>query len=538
MMSPGKNRCFVLLTVWAIACNRALAAGDSTAPALLPSGPRTEPCRAMAPGVYNLTYRSKVDGSLQPLLVRVPPGYSPQRKWPLLVTLHGRGDGPILAPGMDAMVQIGPFGRGSVNFTGIGERDVFDCIDVACTLFSIDTDRLYLCGFSMGAGAAFELGLKFPHIWAACVPVCGDYDDLPLVSNARHLPFWIHAGGKDIMVPARQVRQVYEYARRLGFSHWQYTEHPNMKHEFGINWDEVQAWLLRHQRVCRPAQCTFATADLRSNSAYWMTITAIDRCDRPARIDVAVAGQTIFVETDNVAAYTLDLRNSPVNTQRDVRILENDLDVFHDVPDATGRFVQAGETSQTPAKKHGVSGPLWDIYSAPCLLICGTGGEQALVKAARLCAETFASPAWMSRVTFPVLADKDVSEAAVQDHNLVLFGDVRSNPVLAEIVDRLPIRMERAAVVTERYAYSTPDTGFVLIYPHPLNPERYVAVFAGNTPRAANCFADLWPRFGSIPRDIDFGVFQLLSDGATVKWLDTGIFDAHWRWPAQQSSEE
>ena len=82
-------------------------------------------------GVINLTYKSSVDGSLQPLLARLPSGYSPERKWPLLVTLHGFGAGPLLAMEVDSMVQIAPFDRGSVQFSGIGERDVFDGIEVA-----------------------------------------------------------------------------------------------------------------------------------------------------------------------------------------------------------------------------------------------------------------------------------------------------------------------------------------------------------------------------------------------------------------------
>ncbi len=538
MISPCRSGYLVLVTAWSIACHGAPVASDSAAPAIPPSGARTEHRRVLAPGTYNLTYRSKVDGSLQPLLVQIPPGYSPETKWPLLVTLHGRGDGPILAPGIDAMVQIGPFGRGSVNFTGIGERDVFDCIEVARTLFSIDTERLYLCGFSMGAGATFELGLKFPHVWAACVPVCGDQEDLPLISNARHLPFWIHAGSKDIMVPARRVRKAYEHACRLGFSHWRYTEHRGMGHEFSINWKDVQAWLLGQQRARRPAQCTLVTADLRANTAYWTAITAFETCGRPARMDAAVMGQTIFVETDNVAGYTLDLGDGLVNTQQDVRILENDLDVFHGLPDAAGHFVRACGASQALSKKPGLCGPLWDIYSAPCLLVYGAAGDPALAKAARQCADSFAAPAWMGRVTFRVVADKDASEAMLRDCNLVLFGDARSNTILARLGDKLPIRMEEASILTHDRVYSAPDTGFVLIYPHPLNPERYVAVFAGNTPKAVNCFADIWPAFNSVPRDIDFGVFQFFSHGTTAKWLETGVFDTHWRCPSPQSPEE
>ena len=33
-------------------------------------------------GTLNLTFRSKIDGSIQPLLVKIPEGYTPAESWP------------------------------------------------------------------------------------------------------------------------------------------------------------------------------------------------------------------------------------------------------------------------------------------------------------------------------------------------------------------------------------------------------------------------------------------------------------------------
>jgi dienelactone hydrolase len=518
-----------LAVIWAVAQNWAPARSSPALSAVAGPDSKTENRRAFAAGVYNLTYRSKVDGSLQPLLVQIPSGYSPREKWPLLITLHGRGDGPILADGIDAMIQIGPSGRGSVDFVGIGERDVFDCINMACTLFSIDVDRLYLCGFSMGAGATFDLGLRFPHLWAACVPVCGECEDLFRIPNARHLPFWIHAGGKDIMAPPKRIREVYEQARQLGFTHWQYTEHSDMTHAFEINWKDVQTWLLSHRRVHTPKQCTLVTSDMRSNTAYWTVVTALDDYGRLARIDAEITGQTVRLKTDNVSSYMLDLSGGQIDVGQEVRVLQNDHEVFRGLLDETRRLIKTSGRTEALCKRPGLSGPLWDIYSGTCLLIYGTSGEQALVQAARHCAESFADPEWMSGVAFGIVADKETSDAMVREHNIVLFGSDRSNAVLARLGDKLPIRMEGADIISGCRVYSGPDTGYVLIYPSPFNPEHYVAVFAGNTPRAANCFERIWPRLTSVPRDIDFGVFQLVSGNEDPRWLEKGIFDTYWQ---------
>ncbi|MHC4526668.1 MAG: hypothetical protein ACYS29_02225, partial [Planctomycetota bacterium] len=54
------------------------------------AGPTKMP-RLPQGGTLNLTFKSKIDGSLQSLLLKVPSGYTPKKSWPLLVTLHGLG---------------------------------------------------------------------------------------------------------------------------------------------------------------------------------------------------------------------------------------------------------------------------------------------------------------------------------------------------------------------------------------------------------------------------------------------------------------
>ena len=81
-------------------------------------------------GLVDLTFKSRIDDTLQPLLVKVPDGYTKSKSWPLLVVLHGLGDGPIIVPQINSIVQIGPFGRGDLWYRDLGERDVFECIEL------------------------------------------------------------------------------------------------------------------------------------------------------------------------------------------------------------------------------------------------------------------------------------------------------------------------------------------------------------------------------------------------------------------------
>jgi dienelactone hydrolase len=499
------------------------------------------PYRSLAEGVgrmaampdgatFNLTFKSKIDGSRQPLLVRVPQGYTPERKWPLLVTLHGRGGGPILAPKIESMLQIGPSGRGSVDFTGIGETDVFECLDLVARLLSIDEDRVYLCGFSMGARATFYLGLKYPDRWAACVPVCGNWLNLEQVENARHLPFWIHTGAADIMMPPKYSKAVYEKAGQLGIPDWRYTEVREMGHAFAIDWPSVERWLLEHKRVTHPRRITYSLNGLEANRAYWLQVEALAVYGEPARIEAVADGRRIDLQTRNVANYRLWFDESPLDLSGEVTVTENGAEIYKGPAKLNVPFIKTAQIT-TPVKRPGLSGPLWDIYSQTCILAYGThGDDQAAISAARQCAGAFADPGWMGRVIFSIRPDTDITPKHHAAVNIVLFGNPKTNSVMASLSERLPVRMQGNQVKAGSSLYSAEHIGYVLICPNPQNPDRYVAVFAGNTPTAIDCFSRVWPTFTSPVKAMDYGVFECNPADNTVRWLYQGVFGSNWGW--------
>ncbi len=57
-----------------------------------------------------------------------------------------------------------------------GERDILDCINQAMEMFSVDENRVYLSGFSMGGVGAYVLGIHNPGLFAAVAPEAGASD--------------------------------------------------------------------------------------------------------------------------------------------------------------------------------------------------------------------------------------------------------------------------------------------------------------------------------------------------------------------------
>lgn len=136
----------------------------------------------------------------------------------------------------------------------------------------------------------------------------------------------------------------------------------------------------------------------------------------------------------------------------------------------------------------------------------------------------------MNRVKFPILPDTAVTEQHIAQKNLVLFGNAPTNSILARISKNLPVKMDANRIVADDAQYTSERIGYILIYPNPLNTKKYVAVFAGNHEDTIGCFHKIWPYFHSIPRDVDFAIFELVSDYGYVIWRKRGVFGTHWNW--------
>lgn len=135
--------------------------------------------------------------------VFVPLNYSPDKKWPAIVFLHGRFEG-----GSDGRacttVGIGPeCGKRANDFPFIvvfpqtnGSWDSSEEDNIAITAleqakreYSIDPDRVILTGLSTGGYGTWRIGAKFRDRFAALVPCCGYsyYDGVPSLAT---IPVW------------------------------------------------------------------------------------------------------------------------------------------------------------------------------------------------------------------------------------------------------------------------------------------------------------------------------------------------------------
>ncbi len=226
-----------------------------------------------------------MDGHTYRYQVYVPANFDKNKKWPVIVFLHGsgeRGDNGRLqtAVGLPAAIRgyAGDFpfivvmpqcptDREAIWTDPAMEKLALATLDASVKEFHGDRERLYLTGLSSGGYGTWEIAAQYPGRFAAYVPVCGGLrapSDLPklrssLLDDSRiadpyaeiakrigKTPVWIFHGTDDDTVPVEESRKMAAALRAAGGT-VKYTEYPRTGHD---SWDQAYSepglweWLL------------------------------------------------------------------------------------------------------------------------------------------------------------------------------------------------------------------------------------------------------------------------------------------------------
>ncbi len=113
----------------------------------------------------------------------------------------------------------------------------------------VDTNRIYITGLSMGGFGTFDAIERYPHLFAAAIPVCGggDVSKANIISN---IPMWIIHGSEDATVNPNFSLNMLIALNKLGV-HPGFTFYPETGH---FSWIAaysdplITEWLFRQHK--------------------------------------------------------------------------------------------------------------------------------------------------------------------------------------------------------------------------------------------------------------------------------------------------
>jgi len=197
-------------------------------------------------------------------LLYLPEGYGRSKEpWPLVIFLHGsgeRGDNlqkvkkhgpPKLAEAEGfPFILVSPQCPSDVRWR---EAPAFPALQGMLRevkqRYSVDIDRIYLTGLSMGGQGTWYWASQDPIRFAAILPICGRAES-EWGQKVAHLPTWVFHGAKDPTVPLSESEAIVEAMKAAG-GQPKFTIYPEADHD---SWTEtysnlaVYDWLLNHTR--------------------------------------------------------------------------------------------------------------------------------------------------------------------------------------------------------------------------------------------------------------------------------------------------
>ena len=199
-------------------------------------------------------------------LLFLPKDYgSDNRKWPVMMFLHGSGErgddlNLVKVHGPPKLVEqrpdfpfivVSPQCPKDRSWNGdVQSHLLAELLDSVLTRFNADRERVTVTGLSMGGFGSWTLAARYPNRFAAAVPICGggDPDD---AQKLKSTPFWVFHGAKDVGVPLKLSEEMVSAIQRVG-GNAKLTVYPEAGHD---SWTEtyqneaVYEWMLAQRRT-------------------------------------------------------------------------------------------------------------------------------------------------------------------------------------------------------------------------------------------------------------------------------------------------
>jgi dienelactone hydrolase len=549
-----------------------------------------------APGQWVVrAYRAdRLDNSIQPYAVLLPPDYgqNPDKKWRVDIVLHGRDaslteakflatHGPAVkgASREQDFIQLEPYGRGNNAYRWAGERDVFDAMHAFLRSephhgSTIDTRRIVLRGFSMGGAGTWHIGLHHPLHFAALGPGAGFttthgyianlpnplpdyqekglriYDAIAYAENAFNIPIVAYSGEKDPQKKAADniANALQNFPEPVPFTH---LIAPGLEHQMPPEWQaKAEAEIRKHLAQERkfPERVRFVTYTTRYADFAHGVINALEQHYEKAVVESRWTTDGVEITTANIAALTLLRRSQPLPQRvkidgQQLAIPQANAASFAFLEKQQGKWAIADrdqwlKTLRKRSSDHGgLQGPIDDAFMARFVAVppATAGFHERSDRFSTAALQQFAA-LWdrYFRGQLPVADAQHIDANTIAQHNLILFGDPASNPLIAQVLPKLPITWTKEKLVVNGIEYDAQKHLPMLIYPNPLNPNRYVVINSGHTFKEADLKgtnALLYPRWG------DWAVIQPTptdKDPAAYAVLAAGLFDEKWQFPAKK----
>jgi dienelactone hydrolase len=319
------------------------------------------------------------DGTVIETAVDVPAGYTPSRRRPVRVQLHGGVSRPLSTGGPrpltpnriagEEAIYLQPRGHAGAEWWHLNQYEhMVALLDRVKRTYNVDENRVYLTGISDGATGVYFYAMKLPTPFSAFLPLNGNMRVLATPStrangqlyagNMVNKPFFIVNGGRDPLYPVSSVAPHVEMLQAAG-ADVTFRPQPDAGHDTAWWPTEREAFaqfVSAHPRQPHPSRLSWESERTdRFNRVHWLVIdqlgrrvtddTTLEDVNRfgvrggeqrmfartwpSGRVDISRDGNTFEARTRGVARFTLLLSPDVVDLAKPVVVRVNGEVVFN-----------------------------------------------------------------------------------------------------------------------------------------------------------------------------------------------------------------
>jgi len=244
----------------------------------------------------------------------VPNNYNANTKYPVIIFLHGVGEGGSdasknltvgLAPFVYDADHTGGFPficifpqseSGGWNENSQAAMDVITALDDTAKAYNIDQDRVILTGLSTGGYGTYAIGAKYKDRFAALVPMGSNASADKYAGDLVNMPIHAYCNGSDMFGGfGGNDRGMVERIKSMGGKYAEFTQTNDAGHDC---WDGVYgsgdlfSWMLQQRR--RGSASTPSATPVRSSGSLKPTAAPVAAAPAPATPSSSTSGLLII----------------------------------------------------------------------------------------------------------------------------------------------------------------------------------------------------------------------------------------------------
>ncbi|MCK3683580.1 dienelactone hydrolase family protein [Maribellus sp. YY47] len=278
-------------------------------------------------------------------------GEKPPQGWSLYISMHGGGNAAPEVNDQQWKNQINLYRpkegiylapRAPTNTWNLWHEPHIDSmftqlIEIADAFEDINTNRVYLTGYSAGGDGTYQLAPRMADQLAAAAMMAGHPNDAsPL--GLRNLPFTIHMGGDDGAYNRNKIAA--EWKNKLDSLQKQDPEgyiHDVQIHEGKGHWMDRQdtvaiEWMAQFTRNPYPKKVVWKQSGVTHNRFYWLVVPS-GSAKKDAEVIATLDDQTITIEeAELIDTLSIRLNGDMLKLDQKVRVFYNGQLLYDAVP--------------------------------------------------------------------------------------------------------------------------------------------------------------------------------------------------------------